>query len=203
MFCSEKCLKEAWNSFHNYECLIIDRCLKSGVLQIALRIYFQALNIFHGSTENLKIFIENQEKSYSMFDFDFSKNNDENLKNSLISLWFLVRSGNLDENDSPELILKDHPKLVDQWKNNKDFIRTFFQKIVQICDSNFHGICGWSRHLNKISSPQMIGVACYPFLSLLNHSCVPNVNRVYIEGQACLMVERPIKKGEQIFDCYR
>lgn len=204
MFCSQQCLNEAWNSYHNFECLIIDKCMKSGVLQIALRIYFQALNFFHGSIEKLENFIENQKNSISVFDFDFSlENHEKNFKNSLISLLSLVKNEISHENDSPEKIFTNHSILAEQWKNHENFIRKFFKKTIQICDSNFHEICGWSRQMSKSLTPQMIGVACYPFLSLLNHSCVPNVNRFYIEDKACLIVEKPIKKGEQIFDCYR
>ncbi|CAG9111621.1 hypothetical protein JYU34_001751 [Plutella xylostella] len=49
-----------------------------------------------------------------------------------------------------------------------------------------------------------IGSAPYPFLSLLNHSCSPNVVR-YSKlgtGTMVLLALRPIKKGQQLFDNY-
>ncbi|XP_049854136.1 SET and MYND domain-containing protein 4-like [Schistocerca gregaria] len=48
-----------------------------------------------------------------------------------------------------------------------------------------------------------IGAAAYSFLSLINHSCDPNVVRnSHCGSTAVLRVIKPIKKGEQVFDNY-
>ena len=46
------------------------------------------------------------------------------------------------------------------------------------------------------------GVGIFPFMSLLNHSCYPNVNTITVDNKFVLTVSRPIKAGEQIFITY-
>jgi hypothetical protein len=173
-------------------------------MQMAMRIFFQALNMFDGSIEEMQIFLEKyKNSSTSVYDFDFSREK-EKRKNFLVSMFCLARNDeNQSENDSPEIIFQRHSYLSEIWKEHKKFIEEFFFRILRIGDSNFHGICGWSIQRNKNKDPQMIGIGCYPFISLVNHSCYPNVSRQYYQGKMWLVVERPIKKGEQLFDCYK
>lgn len=207
MFCSVECSELATEAFHAYECPIIDLLLKSGIMQMALRIFFQALSIFDGSVDDLEQFLSTNEMrnpSASVFDFNFANLNDQSIaKSFLLSLFCLTRSDKVCPSDSPEKLLKAHPQMKDIWKLHEAFIRKFILRILQVGDSNFHGICGWSRKKYENQFPQMTGIGCYPFISLVNHSCAPNVNRIYVEDNMLLLVERPIKKGEQLFDCYK
>lgn len=205
MFCSQECELKAMKGFHIYECPMIDLLLKSGIMQMGLRVFFQALSMFNGSIEQLEKFLnENKNESVSVYDFDLSSSDEEQCaKSFLTSLYCLTKSYKACEGDSPEMLLKDHPQLSEIWKSHEAFIRAFILKILQIGDSNFHGICGWSLKKYENQFPQMIGIGCYPFISMCNHSCAPNVNRIYIEDKMLLLVERPIKKGEQLFDCYK
>lgn len=173
---------------------------------MAMVIFFKALSIFDGSITDLeKSFNENESLSRSVYDFDFADHdngNPANGKNYLISLLCLARNDKDYTNDSPEKLFRVHPELSHLWTSHEAFIRKFFLRILQIGDSNFHGMCGWSlRKYDQV--PQMIGIGCYPFISLVNHGCAPNVNRIYVEDKMILVVERPIKKGEQLFDCYK
>ena len=47
-----------------------------------------------------------------------------------------------------------------------------------------------------------IGSGIFPFMSLLNHSCYPNVDTTAVDNKIVLTVSRPIKAGEQIFITY-
>lgn len=204
MYCSNQCRTNALADFHNYECPIVDLMHKAGVMQMAMIIFFKALSIFDGSITDLeKSFNANDCSSHSVYDFNFADpDNQANGKHFLISLLCLARNDKDYSNDSPEKLFKVHPLLADVWQSHEAFIRKFTLRILQIGDSNFHGICGWSlRKYDQI--PQMIGIGCYPFISLVNHGCAPNVNRIYVEDKMILLVERPIKKGEQLFDCYK
>ncbi|KAJ6641170.1 SET and MYND domain-containing protein 4 [Pseudolycoriella hygida] len=204
MFCSEECQKTAMKDFHRYECPIIDLLHKSGVMQMAMSIFFKALSIFNGSISDLeKCFNEVANSSYSVYDFNFSDSDDQAAgKNYLISLLCLAKNDKDYTKDSPEKLFNVQSELSVMWNAHSDFIKKFFLRILQIGDSNFHGICGWSlRKYDQI--PQMIGIGCYPFISLVNHGCAPNVNRIYVEDKMILLVERPVKKGEQLFDCYK
>lgn len=205
MFCSEKCLNDAKESFHNYECPINNLLLTSGVMQMAMRIFFQSLAMFDGSIiEFERFFNENESLAASVYDFN-SSNPDNRLiaRNNLISLICLARNDNDYVGDSPEKLFKIHPQLSYMWESNEAFIRRFILRTLQTGDCNFHGICGWSLKKYANQTPQMIGIGCYPFMSLINHSCAPNINRIYVDDKMLLVVERPIKKGEQLFDCYK
>lgn len=197
----------ARRSFHFYECHIIEKLLKSGIMQMAMRIFFQALSIFDGSMDQLQRFLEDSKNhSTSIYDFDLSINDDQELskgKSFLLSLFCLTHGNKVFSSDSPENFMKDHPELAKIWNLHEKYIRKLFLRILQIGDSNFHGICGWSMKKYENQFPQMIGIGCYPFISLVNHSCAPNVNRIYVDDKMILLVERPIKKGEQLFDCYK
>lgn len=46
------------------------------------------------------------------------------------------------------------------------------------------------------------GSGIYPFGSLFNHSCVPNICRVFYNNNLIIIALRPIEAGEQIFDNY-
>lgn len=205
MFCSGKCLSDAKKAFHIYECPINDTLLTSGVMQMSMRIFFQSLAMFNGSIEDLeKFFYKHEVRSASVFDFDTMDSDDAiGARNNLISLLCLCRNATDNATDSPEKFFKIHPKLSHLWDSNESFIRKFILRTLQAGDSNFHGISGWSVKKFSNEMPQMIGIGCYPFMSLINHSCAPNINRIYVDDKMFLLVERPVKEGEQIFDCYK
>jgi SET domain-containing protein len=46
------------------------------------------------------------------------------------------------------------------------------------------------------------GRAICLFISLLNHSCDPNVNTIMVNNKEVVYTVKPIKKGEQLFMCY-
>ncbi len=203
MFCSEKCSSDARKSFHNYECPIIDTLLTSGVMQMSMRIFFQSLAMFNGSIDDMEKFFKTNEDASATIYEDVDSNDEMTAKNNLIFLLCLARNTNNYGCDSPEKLFKKHPKLSHIWQSNGSFIRKFILRTLQIGDSNFHGICGWSVSESARHTPKMIGIGCYPFMSLINHSCAPNINRIYVDDKMILLVERPIQKGEQIFDCYK
>lgn len=213
MFCSIKCREKALKKFHKYECSVMKQLLQSGSVNISLRIFFIALSAFDGSIENLENFmIENDKIISTVFNFDFSnEDSEENVKNYLKCLNSLSRSSKTFSLENHEDILKNHPALDETWKSNQDFIRQFLQRQCQINDLYFHGI--FSGGLKKSSSQdvmsifkdlqQSIGSGWFPFCSLINHSCAPNVGRVYVEGKVVLIACRPIPAGSQLFDCYK
>lgn len=204
MYCSTSCMEYAEENYHNFECGITEILHKCGIMQMVMRIFFQALNMFNGSIEKMENFLKKYEKSStSVYDFDFSTSDqNERAKNYLASMYCLARTGRKVD-DSPVRIFLSNDYLSQIWNSHEKFITRFISRIIDVYDCNFHGICGWSRKKNENNTAQMIGVGCYPFASLINHSCYPNVNRIYHNDKMLIIVDRPIKKGEQLFDCYR
>jgi hypothetical protein len=87
-------------------------------------------------------------------------------------------------------------------ESDVDFFRSFVFKQTQIAASNYHGLYNGVSSGSEIESNPQHGSASFPFCSLLNHSCAPNVVRVSHEGKNVVMVNRPIAAGDQIFDNY-
>lgn len=213
MFCSVDCQQTAWKRFHRYECPVMSLLLKSGSVNIALRILFISLSIFEGSIEKLENFMNESESSIStVFDFNFAgENHEENSKNYLKCLNSLSKSSKKFSLQPHAEILCNHPELKDIWTSHESFIRNFLQRLCQINDLYFHGIFSGSLKMNLTNDPskvfsdlqRSIGSGWFPFCSLINHSCAPNVVRIYVEGRVVLIACRPIEKGSQLFDCYK
>jgi SET and MYND domain-containing protein 4 len=170
-----------------------------------------SLSAFGGSIEKLQEFMEENENANStVYDFDFSTESSEGI-NYLKCLVSLSRSSKMFPLHSCEEILSSHPEVKNIWTNHKTFIREFLLRICQTNDLYFHGIFSGSLKRNLSADPlsalrslqQSIGSGWFPFCSLINHSCSPNVIRIYVEGRVALVVCRPIAKGSQLFDCYK
>lgn len=203
----------ALKRFHRYECPVMSLLLRSGSVNIALRILFISISSFDGSVDSLEKFMEENASSTStVFDFDFSdENHEENSRNYLKCLSSLSLSSKSFSLQPHEEILSNHPELQALWVHHEQFIRSFLQRQCQINDLYFHGIFSGSLK-KKIESDQSkffndlqrpTGSGWFPFCSLINHSCAPNVVRIYVEGKVTLIACRPIKKGSQLFDCYK
>lgn len=202
MFCSQKCLQAANKSFHKYECRILQPLNETGNWRMTMRCFFDALSICDDSVEKLEELMKKSENlSPTIFNFDFSDaSNPENAVNQLMCMLSLERRVDVNIKDFSSIFLQ-HPKLAEIWSTHREFVNKFLERMMQIEILNFHGIKG--RSLNK-SKPyrSCLGDGGYAFCSLLNHSCCPNTMRIVVDNRMVLIVERPIKKGDQLFDCY-
>lgn len=213
MFCSSECRDESFKRHHRYECPIMDQLLKSPNVHMAIRLFFVALSTFDGSIEDLKQFLEmNVNRSVSIFDFtDEKTQGNEKDKNLLLALMSSARSSKTFSLEKHEVILKNHPQLKDIWIEHEEFIKRFIHHQIQAYATNFHGLFGGSLKKTEDLSPattfselqQSIGCGYLLFASLINHSCANNILRTCVEGKIVLVVGRPIRKGEQLFDCYK
>lgn len=202
MFCSSECLQLANKSFHQYECNILQVLNKIGNFRMAIRCFFDALSICDGSVEELgKLMSESEDLSPTVFNFNFSnERSPDNARNHLMCMMALARKVVVTMKDFSR-IFQHHPKLTDIWSTHHEFVNKFLRRMMQIEILNFHGIKG--RALNR-SNPyrSCSGDGGYAFCSLLNHSCCSNLMRIVVENRMVVIVERPVKKGEQLFDCY-
>jgi SET and MYND domain-containing protein 4 len=202
MFCSQKCLEEANKGFHQYECSILQPLNETGNWRMAIRCFFDALSICNGSIEELEFLMkQSDESSPTVFNFNFQYvKSSVKAKRYLTCMLALERRVEVKSRDFSS-IFNLHPSLSKLWDSHKDFINRFLERMMQIEILNFHGIKGRSLD-RKNPYRSCLGDGGYPFCSLFNHSCCPNVMRIVVQNHMVLVVERPIKKGEQIFDCY-
>lgn len=188
----------------------MDQLLMSGMVHMPLRQFFIALSNFNGSVDKLQEFFkENENLSTTVFDFDLRLQDSENDKNHLLALRSLIKSSTRFLLDDHVKILKSHPQLQDIFNQHQEFIESFLQRQCQICDLNVHGIFSGNAQKNEDPTTmfshmqQAIGTGSLLFGALTNHSCANNVFRIYVEGKVAYSVCRPIRKGDQLFDCYK
>ncbi|KAG5671070.1 hypothetical protein PVAND_001284 [Polypedilum vanderplanki] len=216
MFCSEKCKEIGYKKFHRFECTIVDRlkeiCTK--ILSISSQTFFEALYILNSDINQLMKATE-EAPNVTIFDFDMSNANDEKLKlnqymaiNSLVTNESQRNAGDFFQRCGIVAILThlflNFTRLSDllNTESAKDFYRKFIFKQTQIAALNYHGIFDGVYKTKIISDSTQYGSGSYSFCSLINHSCAPNVVRVSYDCKNFVMVNRPIKAGEQLFDNY-
>jgi SET and MYND domain-containing protein 4 len=200
MFCSQKCMDEANQMFHEYECKILDILKETDTFRMAIRNFFVSLSVCKGDIEKLKSLMnECDDTSPTIFNFDLSikENNSKEILKSMISL---THKTNVKIKDISN-VFQYNRFLKNLWSEEKEFINKYLERMMQIEILNFHGIKGQSIS-QKNTYRRCVGDGSYAFCSLLNHSCCPNVMRIVVDNRMVLIVERPIKAGEQLFDCY-
>lgn len=216
MFCL-RCYKAPIKAVHRFECPLTSILFFSGLsssIQMAFRTFFVALSLFDGSVELLEKFLSQNHEQRSVFDIaDFS-----DMKEKLLAVHSLIFSENIEANED---IFKETfqltPELRSMWSTNGQFIKSLLTKQVQIGSMNYHEIYEWPLKKGGLADDEIselqeslaykrgvisTGNGSYPFCALINHSCSPNVNRLFIDGRVILIVVRSIEKGEQLFDNY-
>lgn len=201
MFCSNKCMETATATFLQAE-------NDSKMLDIKQRMLFEALAVCEGSFEKLSQLMTDPELcNKTIFDFDLSDPSDSLYKyNLLVAINSLAQTSTA----SNEVIryLSHHPILdLLSCHKDKEIAKAFLLRSYRILTNNSFGI-EWvvparPSDANKDSVNTILaGDGLCQFGSLLNHSCIPNVDRVFVENKFVFYVRRPIAKGQQLFICY-
>lgn len=213
MYCSHECAEQGNNKFHKYECGVIDKLnlLGTKILRIAIRTFFEALHICAGNVQELKALIEaNRNSSLTVFDFDFSMNR----KNILQAIDALASNENgrtgadLFQRSGIVAIISNlflkHTGLNQVLRSSDDqnFFNSFIFKQTQIAACNYHGLFNGVLKKSEIDSNPQYGSGSFPFCSLINHSCAPNIVRLSSGCKNFVIINLPIPAGGQIFDNY-
>ncbi|KAH8354910.1 hypothetical protein KR093_000930 [Drosophila rubida] len=212
MFCSEDCKQLANDSFHKYECPIIDLLHRmfNKIHGIALRTTLSALNLYD-SIEELMAYCEqpsNQQKC--VFDLDFTQLTPQEHYRAIHGLVTNQHMRSVSDLFQRSVVCAVLKHFIIEYTPLKDFLggedgRNFFTDLLfrhlQTSPSNMHGI-DLVEQVNETKDDQTHSSGAYAFLSLLNHSCAPNTLRIYDGTKAYLFVLRPIKAGEALYDNY-
>lgn len=211
MFCSVKCLKRANDAHHRFECPISDQLLTlfNKIHLSALRVSLKAVTSFQSTDELVEFCRENETSNVTTFSFDHTSNL------SPLERYQQVHclATNQDKRKLSDLfqratiaavlynLLMKHTELkniLTSAESESAFSEILFRHL-QTAPTNFHT-------LGLAETPQMQGIdyanGAYPFCSLLNHSCAPNICRMSIGRKMMVFALRVIKKGEQLFDNY-
>ncbi|KAK3911325.1 Annexin B9 [Frankliniella fusca] len=213
LFCNEKCRSEAWERFHSIDCslapIISKRVGQMGLL--ALRVLLVASD--KGKrVQQLFEEVENQRDSPDPRTRGFNENGLYG-STDYWPIFYLVghteRRSNADlfrRSVTAACLLHCLEKFSDFFGNNVEDNLYFFcggilLQHLQSLPCNAHEVSEMRVNCGAFES-QEIGAAAYATLSLLNHSCDPNVVRHSYGDWAALRAIRPIKQGEEILDNY-
>lgn len=202
MFCSNECIDVATKTFFHAE-------NESKMHDIKQRMLFEALDICGGSFDKLKQLMDATDLGKkTIFDYDLSNPNDSLYKYNLLTS--IMSLSQISSMPNGVLTYLSHHPVLDTIKNedDKEIARNFLLRCFRILTVNSFGI-EWvvparSRDIDKNNiNTKLAGDGLCPFGSLLNHSCTPNVDRIFVDNKFIFFVRRPILKGQQLFTCYR
>lgn len=218
MFCNTKCMMDSLQSFHGFECSIVGYInAELDSWPLAIRLTILSFMSFE-SVEQLDTFIEQYRNIKSTV---FTPLIDANLTKKQIHLHQIISLENNEKHMSSSAlfnlyvstanifnILMQYTKFGALCSGSKCFddskqnaisnLLELLYRFHLIVKSNAHAMIQLSAGETDISYASGI----YPFCSMLNHSCVLNVERFYKNKQMVLVAVRSIKAGEQIFDNY-
>lgn len=207
MFCSQICLKKARERFHAAEC---NRQTKKDVYneirRSVLKLILESLAIA-GSVERLRDLMETSERK-TIFDFDL-RGQDEHTKD----MTYLTIINAL-KSKSDAFAKREYEKA------SSDILKTWDSQLFVKSEQDFTDLVNYSTRLILIEALNSTriptndgpvdsltdfgeGVGIFPFGSLLNHSCDPNVEACPCDNKYVTVVVNSIRKGEQLFIKYR
>ncbi|XP_058454681.1 SET and MYND domain-containing protein 4-like isoform X2 [Malaya genurostris] len=213
MFCSEICQQKAFESYHRIECPIIKHMQKlfTKVILMALRTTTVAISSFSYNLEDLMKHVEALEgSSLNPFDLDWTDLHAKQVYSTIHMLstnQALRNPSDLIQRSVFSIVMSKalltNTSLRDICGSNESY-RNLIQQLIfrhaQTSPINMHPITYVNPSLGE--TVRFAGGA-FPILSMVNHSCAPNVLRMTLSnGQTALVVDRPIKKGGQLFDDY-
>ncbi|KAL0274623.1 UNVERIFIED_CONTAM: hypothetical protein PYX00_002712 [Menopon gallinae] len=204
MYCSDKCLEDSKEG-HKIECRVLEivTALEASTMELlSLRTLIDASQ--QGQTLG-ELFKELNESDTNGEETPY--NSDDH-----INIYKLV--GNTEKRDSSDVLCKSLSASIIVYILDK--IGNFFElhsgkkkeqlmcaagglilRYLQSMPCNAHEISEYCD-----DSYEEIGAGAYATLSLINHSCDPNVVRHSYGNMLALRAIRPIKKGEQLLDNY-
>lgn len=200
-FCSEECRQFAWREFHKFECSSIDQMTSDdGFLMMIERSLYKALHVC-GNLENLRKLVEGNKSETTVFDADMNKPGKDFDEKLILACFSLETSAPTEEEIKfTESFVDRHEyvKSVYETRDGRNFLKKFVLNLIGIMNRN-----SFTLHWKSPRNSEATGCGIFPFSSLINHSCSPNLSRVCLDGNLVLMTKHPIEENEQLFICYQ
>lgn len=155
-----------------------------------------------GSIEAYSDLIKNP-KGLTMFDFNELSDDDYTTMITSMSMSEYSKNG-INEFIENWNDLFDYLPFKEHWttpEERKNLIECF-QCTMRILNTNLLQFQEHRQEKNGTWSPDSMGSGVCPFGALFNHHCDSNIGRVTVDNKIVFYVERPIKKGEQLFISY-
>jgi len=210
MYCSDECELKAFEEYHRYECEIRYILQTSNNnIHTSLLILFKALYYCDGSVNELMNLIGSHlEIPPSTTAFDFNCNSDISNRLKVEKDLLVLLSSTKISLDNLELfnafmmqLYSVHSILGKATKVQQDFISKFVLNVYLIGPKIYFDMQAYNSNL-KNHELSTIATAYCPTLSLLNHSCIPNVSIICHADKLIVVATEPIPAGQQLFYCY-
>lgn len=203
MFCGDNCRNDAWESYHKFECDVLSAVHKAEINlgHLAMKMVLKAGNQYLSEFEEKTDIVEDVEYDgndyrnvYSLVNHSEDRDVEELLKYTLEALCLLKCLEDTDFFGSEDQ--RDVSK--------RCVIGGHILRNLMMLPCNAHECSELAYLTNNLpdSITIEIGSAIYPVLSLINHSCDPNVVR-HSYGNICVVrAIRNIPNGSEVLDNY-
>lgn len=188
-FCSQQC-KDKASELHEKECHLLAKIDEDdGYFLLMMRMLMKSINIC-GSLNKFMQFSSNRDKNSTIF------NANSNFDFGLLNCCLNLQCGNFleDIKFAKSFVESETMKKLYDNDSQKFFLVKTILKILGILNRNSFCL--------EFDDGNACG-AVFPFASLLNNSCSPNVDRISDGCKTAFVCIRPIEKNEQLFICYR
>ncbi|XP_055593209.1 SET and MYND domain-containing protein 4 [Uranotaenia lowii] len=218
MFCSNACKDKAYQAYHRIECPIVKeaRTLVTKVIFMAFRTTTTAISTFDNNFDELKSHVQNiDETTLNPFQFDW---NTITARERYSTIHALATNKNLRtpsdllQRSIYAIVLSDAlfnktwlKDICDGTESHRDFVRVLIFHHSQTSPVNMHSTMyiNYRPNTADVHAHDNLGCGAFPILSMINHSCSPNMVRITLpDGRNMAFLNRPLKKGDQIFDNY-
>uniref|UniRef100_A0A2M4BHX6 SET and MYND domain-containing protein 4 n=1 Tax=Anopheles marajoara TaxID=58244 RepID=A0A2M4BHX6_9DIPT len=217
MYCSDECREQAHQTYHRYECPIVRDMWRifTKIPLMSLRTVTMAITFFD---HNLDAMLEHldalNEATVNPFAMDWTVATKRDIYNTVhvlatnehvrdckdmgqrIFFALIIRHLLLDRTPLGAMCFGDPKKT--------QFLYDLLLRHLQTVPTNMHSLYYMQyQRKAKAFEPANYASACFPLLSMINHSCAPNMTRVTLPDGSCgVLIIRPIAKGGQLFDNY-
>lgn len=222
MFCSELCMQKGFREFHQYECPIMQDILEllSPEAMIGLRNTLKGFCLYENLNELQDVFDHRHDGRQEDFDLDVMEcdlktifrvichqatnqemRSVEDLLNLSLTAGVIYKL----------LVFKTDLVLKLETSSQHYLLMEMLLHFLQVATINSFSMTSLPEiSLNnskgtRFETEHEFAIATYPFSSFLNHSCAPNVTKTNAgpnHETMLVVVTRPIKANDQIFDCY-
>lgn len=207
MFCSDNCQVEANKRFHKYECKVIDGLNPFTTEFVpnpkftAIRAALQSITMFDDPQELQKL-ISDIDAENKIFEIDYA---------NLTEKDYFCAAYSLNRKESDEgrgrLYLNaancaSFWHLFSQYTDLRHLLKTkdmedLFLNLLYNFFRNHIFVFAYTH-----GQVEKYGSGVFALCSLLNHSCIPNVQRICDKDTIFIVAQNSIKAGEQLFSCY-
>lgn len=220
MFCTKDCIN-ARKNFHKYECKIMTPiinilCDEGRLPWISLRLLLMTLMYYPDMHELAKMMSDIQKTKFQFKNFNYLAATGPEYIQYVLNL---AMKQPCDDEEHEEvhkmctlivnlLAKRTELKTKVYRTHHKQLLLDILTRFFYINMANNFVLVSYPTWLEKSDTlrHELFGSALYPFTSLINHACVPNLKVKFIgesNSKVMIYVTRPIKAGDQLFITYK